>query len=146
MQNMTRGGGKMIARHPAIDERKYGRLLAKTLPVPIETEEQYERMLAQAEPLFDKGEKLSPEETVLLKLLSHLIQEYEEKHYRLNASTPHGILRELMEARGVRPSQMWEILGSKGYASDIINGKREISKAQARKLAEFFNVSVELFI
>ncbi|MEW6209677.1 MAG: helix-turn-helix transcriptional regulator [Acidobacteriota bacterium] len=37
-------------------------------------------------------------------------------------------------------------MGSKGYASDIINGKREISKSQARKLAEFFNVSVELFI
>lgn len=136
----------MITDSPSIDERKYARLLAKTLPVAIETKEQYERMLAQVEPLFDKGENLSPEETELLKLLSHLIQEYEEKHYQLNASTPHGILRELMEARGVKPSDLWELLGSKGYASDIINGKREISKSQARKLAEFFNVSVELFI
>jgi HTH-type transcriptional regulator/antitoxin HigA len=136
----------MIANSPPIDERKYARLLAKTLPIAIETEEQYERMLTQVEPLFDKGENLSPEETELLKLLSHLIQEYEEKHYQPNASTPHGILRELMEARGVKPSDLWDVLGSKGYASDIINGKREISKSQARKLAEFFNVSVELFI
>jgi plasmid maintenance system antidote protein VapI len=30
--------------------------------------------------------------------------------------------------------------------SDLVNGKRGISKAQAKKLAEYFRISVELFI
>ena len=56
----------MAANHPAIDRRKYGRLLAKTLPAVIETEEQNERMLREVERLIDKGhDNLSPEEKTL---------------------------------------------------------------------------------
>ena len=34
----------------------------------------------------------------------------------------------------------------RGAGSDIVSGKRGISKAQAKKLAAFFNTGVELFI
>jgi len=81
------------------NQRRYASLLAKTLPVLIETEVENERMLAEVEKLFDKGDKLTSEEQVLLKLMTHLIQDFEDKHYQLNASTPRGILLELMEAR-----------------------------------------------
>jgi HTH-type transcriptional regulator/antitoxin HigA len=52
----------------------------------------------------------------------------------------------LMEQRGLEPHDLWPVLGSKSRVSEILNGKREISKAQARKLAEFFHISVDLFI
>jgi HTH-type transcriptional regulator / antitoxin HigA len=35
---------------------------------------------------------------------------------------------------------------SRGLASSIVNGKREISKAQAKKLGELFNISASAFI
>jgi HTH-type transcriptional regulator / antitoxin HigA len=38
------------------------------------------------------------------------------------------------------------VLGSSAQVSDLVNGKRGISKAQIRKLAEFFKVSPELFL
>ncbi|GAC1403196.1 MAG: hypothetical protein NVSMB56_18160 [Pyrinomonadaceae bacterium] len=41
---------------------------------------------------------------------------------------------------------MKDLFGSKGRASEAINGKRAISKAQAKALAEFFHVSADLFI
>jgi antitoxin component HigA of HigAB toxin-antitoxin module len=49
---------------------------------------------------------------------------------------------------GSQPSSadMIPIFGSSSVASDVFNGKRSISKAHARKLAEFFHVSVSLFI
>jgi plasmid maintenance system antidote protein VapI len=34
----------------------------------------------------------------------------------------------------------------RAQVSDLVNGKRGISKTQAKKLAEYFGVSVELFI
>ena len=40
----------------------------------------------------------------------------------------------------------WYDFGSKGRVSEVVNGKREISKEQARKLADFFHVSADLFI
>jgi antitoxin component HigA of HigAB toxin-antitoxin module len=41
---------------------------------------------------------------------------------------------------------MWPVLGNKGAATEILNGRRSISKAQPRRLAEFFRAPVELFI
>jgi HTH-type transcriptional regulator / antitoxin HigA len=131
----------------SMNPQKYGRLLAKTLPQAITTEAENDRMLAIVNKLMSKGEdNLSPEEGALLDLLFALIEKFEDEHYKLNASTPHGILRELMQARGVKQSDLWPIFGSKGTASEVLNGKRAISKAQAKKLAEFFKVSADLFI
>lgn len=110
------------------------------------TEGQNERLLTKVEKLIDKGEKLTAEEQALLRLMTHLIQDFEDRNYQLNASTPRGILLELMEARSVKPSELWGVLGSRGTTSEVISGKRGISKAQARALAQFFNVSAELFI
>lgn len=37
-------------------------------------------------------------------------------------------------------------VGSRGVISEIMNGKREISKEQAKKLAAIFKVTADLFI
>jgi HTH-type transcriptional regulator/antitoxin HigA len=52
----------------------------------------------------------------------------------------------LLEQRGLKPSALWPVIGSKGRVSEILSGKRAISKDQAKKLAAFFHVGVELFI
>jgi HTH-type transcriptional regulator/antitoxin HigA len=51
-----------------------------------------------------------------------------------------------MEDRGLRQRDMIPIFGSSSVVSDVITGKREISKQHARRLAEFFSVPVSLFI
>jgi len=52
----------------------------------------------------------------------------------------------LLEQRELRPSDLWPVIGSKGRVSEILAGKRAISKEQAKKLAEFFHVRADLFI
>lgn len=135
----------IAAANQPIDSRKYARLLTKALPAVIETEAENERALLAVDGLMSKP-SLTPEEEKLLNLLVTLIEDFEDKHYQLHASTPHGILSELMEARGVQQKDLIPVFGSRGRVSEAVNGKREISKAQAKKLAAFFNVSVELFI
>jgi HTH-type transcriptional regulator / antitoxin HigA len=143
---MTVGGGTMSA-NPSINQQRYGKLLAKTLPGVIEAEEEYQRLLHEAEKLFDKGEdSLAPEEQALLELLVHLVQDYEERHYHIKAADPRTVLLELMELRKVKPRDLWRIFGSKGVTSEVLSGRRDISKAKAKALAEYFHVSVELFI
>jgi antitoxin component HigA of HigAB toxin-antitoxin module len=44
------------------------------------------------------------------------------------------------------PKDLWTVLGSKSRASEILSGKRSISKDQAKKLASFFKVSAGLFL
>lgn len=129
-----------------IDAVRYRRLLSRTMPVVIETEKENERMLAVVEKLMDKGENLSPEEEKLLKLFVRLIEDFEQEYYHPKDAEPLEILRHLMEARDVKQTHLWEIFGSKGIASEVLNGKRGISKTHARALADYFHVAADLFI
>ena len=129
-----------------IDPVRYRRLLSQAMPVIIESEDENERMLAMAEKLINKGENLSAEEEKLLKLLARLIEDFEQRYYRPREAEQLEVLQHLMEARGVKQSQLWELFGSKGIASEVLNGKRGISKTHARALANYFHVPVDLFV
>jgi HTH-type transcriptional regulator/antitoxin HigA len=129
-----------------IDPVRYRRLLSRTMPVVIETEEENARMLAVVEKLMQKGEQLSLEEEKLLKLLARLIEDFEQRFYRPSEATPVEVLQHLMEARGIKQSQLWDVFGSKGIASEVLNGKRGISKTHARALANYFHVPADFFV
>ena len=129
-----------------IDATRYKRLLSQTMPVVIETEGENERMLAVVEKLMEKGEKLSPEEEKILKLFARLIEDFEDRYYKPKEAQPLEVLQHLMEARAVKQTHLWELFGSKGIASEVLNGKRGISKTQARALADYFHVPADLFI
>jgi HTH-type transcriptional regulator / antitoxin HigA len=130
---------------PALNEKAYGKLLMRLLPRPIQTEEENERAIRLLEQL-DIREDLTPEEEALAELLTILIEDFEEKNYSLKPAPPDEQLRMLMENRGLRHKDIWPVIGNKGLTSEILNGKRAISKEQAKKLADFFHVPVELFI
>jgi HTH-type transcriptional regulator/antitoxin HigA len=129
-----------------IDPVRYRRLLSRTMPVVIETEDENFRMLAIVEKLMKKGEDLSAEEEKLLKLLVKLIEDFEQRYYQPEEAEPLEVLHHLMEARGTKPSQLWEVFGSKGITSEVLNGKRAISKTHARALANYFHVPADVFI
>jgi HTH-type transcriptional regulator/antitoxin HigA len=137
----------MTATRSRLNAARYGRLLLEALPRPIETEEENERALAFVNKLMSKGEhRLTPEEHALLKLLTRLIEEFENTAYPIPEAPPWRVLRTLMEDRGVRQADLLHVFGSRGIASEVVNGKRAISKAQAKALGEFFEVSPLLFI
>lgn len=127
---------------------KYGALLASTLPSVINDNDEHERVLGIVEKLMSKGEEsLSPEEEKLLDLLANLIEEYESRIYPiLPESTPLEMLLFLMKENELKQKDLLEVFGSDGIASEVINGKRAISKTHAKKLAERFKVSADLFI
>ena len=59
---------------------------------------------------------------------------------------PHEMPAYLMEQRSLKQADLLPVLKSRGSASDVVDAKRGISKLQATRLAEFFNVSASLFI
>jgi HTH-type transcriptional regulator / antitoxin HigA len=126
-------------------DREYAALLAEVRPKAIETEAENELYLAEVTKLMRLGETISPAQERLLKLLVNLIESFEDKHYQLKSATPLEILTELMSQRGLKQKGLVSIFGSQGIASEVLNGKREISKAMAKALGEFFNVSPALF-
>ncbi len=136
----------MSVTQSKIDPLRYSRLVAKARPAVIKTEEENNRMLALVERLMAKGESLTAEEGELLELLSSLIADFEEKTYAIKEPSPLAMLRHLMDARGLTAKDLWDVLGSKGVTSEVLNAKRGLSKTHIKKLATFFNVSPELFL
>jgi HTH-type transcriptional regulator/antitoxin HigA len=130
----------------AIDEAAYGRLLARALPRVVKTQAENERIIAELERLDTRGRPLTPEEENLADLMTLLIRQFEESRYPLGHPEPIEALRVLMEDRGIRQRDLIPVFGSSSVVSDVLNGKRSISKAHARKLAEHFHVPVSLFI
>ena len=129
-----------------VDARKYGRLLSNTLPTVIKSEKENDRAIAVVGRLLAKGKSLSKEESALVELLGKLIADFEEKFYSPKNALPQEVLLELMQASGLIQADLVDVFGSKSRVSEAVNGKREISKSQARALGEYFRVSAELFI
>ena len=129
-----------------INEAAYVKLLRKALPRPVRTERDNERYLQVAGHLMNLGERMTPEQRELLDLLVVLIERFEAERYSLSAASPVEVLRELMQARGMKLAGLSTLIGSKGVASEILSGERGLSKTNIRRLAEYFRVSPELFL
>ncbi len=146
---MIENNGKMTS---TINRENYLKLLdeVQLIPKVIETETEYEQNLGVAERLIAKKKNRTPEETVLLRLLVKLIEDYEENNYNLQEwrdIPPHEILQHLLEVSHTRQADLVGIISpSKGLISAIVNGKRSISKEQAKKLGEYFKISPSAFI
>jgi HTH-type transcriptional regulator/antitoxin HigA len=136
----------MAVATATINKTAYGKLLARTLPRVIKSEKENERMIAELEQFDIRGRALTPEEESLAELMTLLIREFEESKYPLGHAGPLEALRILMEDRGLRQRDLIPVFGSSSVASNVFHGKRSISKAHARKLAEHFHVPVNLFI
>jgi HTH-type transcriptional regulator / antitoxin HigA len=123
----------------------YAKLLAKYLPKPIQSERELESATAVLLKL-DERQDLSPEEEAVAEILTVLIEDYETKHYPMPSVSPHESLQALMDDRGLKHKDVWPVLGNKGAATEILSGRRSISKAQAKRLADYFHVPVDLFL
>ena len=114
----------------------------------IETEEENERALAIVWEMMKRGEdNLSPEEDRLFRLLTRLIEDYEDNAYPAgDTATPLDTLKSLIHEHGLKQKDLADIFGTQSVVSEVLNGKRGISKTHAKRLGERFHVPAELFI
>ena len=122
----------------------YAELLAKTAPKIIRSAVENEHYIETLYAL-EQRRSLSREERELAKLLTLLIENFEEKRYQLPRATPVQALQFLMEQHGLRQKDLVNIVGTRSTVSEVISGKRELTKAQIVRLSEYFHVSPELF-
>lgn len=128
-----------------IDSKRYGRMLVRLLPRVPQNDGEHDAMVAELMKL-DDIEDPAPEQKALAELLTALVEHYENQHLKIPMNTPHESLTALMDDRGLRHKDIAALVGNKGLTTEIIAGRREISKTVARKLADGLRVPIELFI
>lgn len=125
----------------------YAELLSRKQPRVIRTDRENDAALRDVEDLMRRGDRLTAAERDLLALLVILIERYEEQRYApARVAEPREVLAELMSARGMTQADLSRFVGSRGLASEILSGKRAISKSQAKRLSQHFHVSASLFL
>jgi len=96
---------------------------------------------------FAGREDLTPGENDYVDALALFIGEYEEREHRIEMMrmSPLRVLEYLLEENGMSTTDLGEVVGSRGLASEIRNGKRGLSRVVIQKLVNRFHVGAELF-
>src|SRR5271156_5929075 len=125
---------------------EYAALLSSTLPAVIRSEGENERHIALLEELDGKGGKMTAAERRMAELLTLLIEDFEDKHYALKASSPLNVLNELISANGLKQKDLLDVFGTPSIVSEVLHGKRQLTTEHIRRLSRRFRVSPEVFI
>jgi HTH-type transcriptional regulator / antitoxin HigA len=121
--------------------------LVRELPIrPLKTQKEY----AAAQRVLDRlvgREDLTTGEVDYVAGLARFVEDYERQHRmgQLGRLSSVELLRHLMEENDMNTSDLGEVLGSRGLASEVLNGKRGLSKMLIAKLAERFRLEPALF-
>lgn len=101
---------------------------------PLRNEADYDAALCAIEAYFDVEPALGSLEADRFDLLAIVIADYEAKHWKIEAPDAPDILREQMQRRGLKQTDLAAVIGSKARASEILNRKRYLTPRQAWKI------------
>ena len=123
--------------------------LIHQLPLrPIRNDKELDRAIAVIDALLDR-EKLTLAEQDYLDVLGNLVERYENAHDPINGDnlTEGQMLRFLIDQKDVTQADTARATGiGESRISEVLSGKRQLTRAQIEKLAAYFHVSPAVFL
>ena len=110
----------------------------------LKSEEEYDIALERTIEIF-LAEKGSPEFDEL-ELLLLLVKDYEDRHFHFPTSDPIEIIKLKMEEKGLKQKDLEHIIGSKGYVSQVLSGKKELTLKMIKGLHRYLGISADVFL
>ena len=112
---------------------------------PIRSEKELDEAIQVVDALVTQ-KRLSRAEDDYLDVLSDLIEAYEDKHHPIGDVSDADMLRSLMENRDLTQAALAKQVGiAESTISEVLSGKRKLTRAQIGKLAKFFHVEPGAF-
>jgi HTH-type transcriptional regulator/antitoxin HigA len=113
-------------------------------PKIISSHGQHEAYIQRLLDLQRKAHRTA-EETETAKLLVVLIADYEAKHFTIDQASGVEVLKELMDANGLRQKDLADDLGGESIVSLVLKEKRKLNRQQMKRLSQRFHVSPAVF-
>ncbi len=112
----------------------------------IKTEELYQDYLNWVDELFDK--QLSPDtkEGEMLQVALLLIKQYEDANYPVPMPDPIEAIKVKMKEAGLRNKDLVGKVGSKGYVSSILSGRKPLTLELAKLFHRELNIPAEVLL
>jgi HTH-type transcriptional regulator/antitoxin HigA len=111
---------------------------------PLKSNTDYQKALKRLEVIFDAAiGSLESDEADVLGLL---VDEYEKKHFPIDAPDPIEAIKIRMEEMHLKQIDLVNEIGGKSRVSEILNRKRKLTVEMIRKLTIRLNLSPGLLI
>lgn len=93
-------------------------------------------------------EEMNEGQSDYFDVLSGIVEDYERSRWTLTSVdiSLSDILRSFMEDHGMNDSDLGRLLGERTIGHKVLTGKRKLTMAQVKTLADHFRVSTDLFI
>lgn len=125
----------------------YRTLLLDCMPRPIRSEREYRKACRQISELMAQGTTLSRAESEMIEVLSLLVGQFESSQFPLRDASPAEVLSFLIKSRDVTNATVARETGiARSLITDVLAGRRQISIANVGRLADYFDVSPDVFI
>lgn len=126
----------------------YDALLLRYKPRPVRNDREHRRALKDVEELIAQHGPSPPQaEGELIAVLSTLIESYELEVIPHRKPTPAETLEHLIESKQVTRAEVARATGiPRSTVSNVISGRRQISKENVRRLARYFHVDPSVFL
>ncbi len=111
---------------------------------PVKTEADYRDALKRLETIFDAA--IGTPESDEADVLGLMIDEYEKKHYPIEAPDPIEAIKIRMEEMQLKQVDLVDAIGGKSRVSEVLNRKRKLTIEMIRNLTKRLNLSPELLI
>lgn len=110
----------------------------------IKTEADYREALKRLEEIFDAS--IGTAESDEADILGLMVDEYEKRHYPIEAPDPIEAIKIRMEELDLKQVDLVDAIGSKSRVSEILNRKRKLTVEMIRNLSKRLSLSPELLI
>ncbi len=111
---------------------------------PIKSETDYRDALKRLEIIFDAA--IGTPESDEADVLGLMIDEYEKKHYPIDAPDPIEAIKIRMEEMQLKQVDLVNEIGGKSRVSEVLNRKRKLTVDMIRNLTKRLNLSPDLLI
>ena len=111
---------------------------------PIKSEADYKFALKRLEEIFDAP--IGTSESDEADILGLMIDEYEKKHYPIEAPDPIEAIKIRMEELQLKQIDLVDVIGSKSRVSEVLNRKRKLTIEMIRNLTKRLDLSPDLLI
>ncbi len=111
---------------------------------PIRSDADYRTALKRVEEIFDAT--IGTPESDELEILGLMVDDYENKHFPIEAPDPIDAIKIRMEEMQLKQVDLIPEIGGKSRVSEILNRKRRLTVEMIRKLAPRLNLSSNLLI
>ncbi|MBI3464710.1 MAG: helix-turn-helix domain-containing protein [Planctomycetes bacterium] len=123
----------------------YVKLIRKFPLRPIRSDAELDEAVARIDSLLDRG-SLAPAAEDYLEVLSDLVERYESQTAPMKPLPDRAMLRFLIESKDVSQTQVAKETGiANSTISEVLKGKRRLSRTHVERLAEYFHVSPGVF-